>query len=79
MQGVVGAVMEVSQVSRENLLMLNLSFRFRLRLACHLLVMVRLVREGPVSGGGRGAGVPRGEEPAGRPFEYEEPDLMLYK
>ena len=31
-QGVVGAVMEVSQVSRENLLMLNLSFRFRFSL-----------------------------------------------
>ena len=37
--------------------------------------MVDLVREGPVSGGGRGAGVARGEERAGRPIQDEEPDL----
>ena len=37
--------------------------------------MVGLVRKGSESGGGRGAGVARGEERAGRQFEDEEPDL----
>ena len=37
--------------------------------------MVEVVWKGPVSGGGRGAGVARGEERAGRQFEDEEPDL----
>ena len=55
----------------------QLIFSFQVQ-PCHLLVMVGLVREGLVSGWGRGAGVARGEERAERPFEDEEPDLWVW-
>ena len=45
----------------------QLIFSFQVQ-PCHLLVMVGLVRKGSESGGGRGAGVARGEERAGRPY-----------